>query len=128
MTNAGQVDIAKIDEEMYELILLHLEGMNSNDIESVMGTIHPESPSRTTTEQMLGQMFNMFQIKNEIVSLRFIGVDDDYVYMRFQQSATRLDGPTDFKDNIADQIIACKMEGDSLKIWSVMPLSVDFIE
>lgn len=101
--------------------------LNGHDIEGVISTIHSASPAQGPTRQILGQMFNVFRLKNEIVDTKYIGNDEDYVYIKMKQKITKITGP-EFRDNISDSIVVARREGEAWKVWSMMPLEVTFCE
>jgi hypothetical protein len=101
--------------------------LNSHDLEGVITTIHSSSPANGPTRQILGQLFNVFRLRNELIDTKYIGDADDYVFIRMKQRVTKITGP-EFKDNISDSIVAAKKEGKVWKVWSMMPLEVNFCD
>jgi len=101
--------------------------LNGHDLEGVIGTIHSSSPAQGPTRQMFGQMFNAYRLKNELLDTRYIGMDDDYVYIKMKQKVSKLQGP-EFRDFISGALVVAKKDKGDWKVWSIMPLEMTFCD
>lgn len=100
--------------------------MNDHDLEGVMAMIHCSSPALMPTRHLLGKLMSTYKLKNELLDIKYIGDDSDYVYIRMKHKTIKLEGP-DFIDNITDSIAAMRKDGDVWKIWSMMPLVSNYL-
>jgi len=121
--NQNDKDVAY--QNVLSLLDEHHNYLNNQDIEGVIGTIHSSSPTQGPTRQMLGQMFNAYQLKNELIDTKYIGMDDDYVYIKMKQKITKLKGP-EFRDCISDTLCVARKDKGDWKVWSIMPLEMTF--
>ena len=122
----------KSDEnEMMKMVLGTIEeyynAMNASDLEGTLSMIHSESPTQLQTRQVIGQVMNAFKLNNELLEKRYIGSDDDYIYVKIKQKITKVKVP-EFHNNISDLILAMRKDGESWKIWCMMPLETSLIK
>ncbi len=104
----------------------YYRAMNDKDLEGVLSMIHSSSPAQMPTRQMLGPLMNKFKLIYEFMDLKYIGTDNDYIYIRINQKTTKLEGP-DFRNNMTGTIVVMKQDENIWKIWGVMPLETNFL-
>jgi hypothetical protein len=114
-------------QNVLSVLYEHQNFINNQDLEGVIGTIHSASPSQPATRKMLGQLFNSYRLTNELIDIKYVGCDEDYIYIRMKQKISKLEGP-EFRDNISDSLVAARKESDAWKVWSVMPLAVNYCD
>jgi len=95
--------------------------------DEVIALIHPDSLSYTQTKQMVEQLFSSYHLSVLVIVFKFMGKDKTYAYARVQQEIKKISGP-EFKDNITDQLIVFKQDGDEWKIWTTAVLNIKYID
>ncbi len=95
--------------------------------ENVLATIHPKSLSYAQTEQMLKQLFDVYQLQVGLNAFKYMGKDKTYAYARVQQQTNKISGH-EFKNNITDQLIIFKLDGEDWKIWTTTILNIKFLD
>lgn len=105
----------------------HQNFLNNQDLEGVIGTLHSASPAQEPTRQMLSQLFDAYRLTNELIDTKYVGNDEDYIYIRIKQKVSKLEGP-EFRDNVSDILVAVRKDGNFWKVWSMMPLEVTFCD
>lgn len=106
------------------LIKANAEFMNKEDLEGVMSTIHPESPSYALTESMAKLIFDRYDLKYEVENIKILEENDKEAKVQFTQVTTKIKGP-EFKNNRATGIHLLKMDGESWKIYSTEMTKID---
>jgi hypothetical protein len=106
------------------LIKANAEFMNKEDLEGVMSTIHPESPSYALTESMAKLIFDRYDLKYEVENIKILEENDNEAKVQFTQVTTKIKGP-EFKNNRASGIHLLKMDGESWKIYSTEMTKID---
>ncbi len=106
------------------LIKANAEFMNKEDLEGVMSTIHPESPSYALTESMAKLIFDRYDLKYEVENIKILEENDNEAKVQFTQVTTKIKGP-EFKNKRASGIHLLKMDGESWKIYSTEMTKID---
>jgi len=75
------------------LIKANAEFMNKEDLEGVMSTIHPESPSYALTESMAKLIFDRYDLKYEVENIKILEENDNEAKVQFTQVTTKIKGP-----------------------------------
>ena len=122
ITQEGK-DIAK---ELNSVITNNFKAYELEDIGEVMKTVHSKSPGFEATKQFSSQVFPVYDIKYELLSFKYIGLEGDYALARVKQKTSKVTGP-EFKDNIIDSIVILKRENGLWKLWSQASLTVEYI-
>ncbi|HMN48179.1 MAG TPA: hypothetical protein PKD67_03510 [Ignavibacteriaceae bacterium] len=99
------------------LIKANAEFMNDKNLEGVMSTIHPESPNYPAVETMAKTIFDRYDLKYTIESIKVLEENDNEAKVEFTQLTKKIKGP-EFKDNRTTGIHTLKKDGDSWKIYS----------
>lgn len=100
--------------------------MNEEDLEAVMTTVHPKSPSYASTESMAKQIFERFDLNYKIEKIKVLEQNEKEARVEFVQVTTKIKGK-DFKDNKTTGIHTLKKDGDSWKVYSTEMTNVDFL-
>ena len=109
-----------------EVILANIDFMNTENIEGTLSTIHPDSPSYETTEILIKQIFNLYDLNYKIEKLKVISEDAQEAIVDFTQLTTKLKGP-EFKNNRITGKHTIKRDGDSWKIYSTQILNTEYL-
>ncbi len=95
-------------------------------IEGTMSTIHPESESFETTENLLKQLFKVYDLNYKIEKLEVVDENDQEAVVNFTQVTTKINGP-DFKDNRIRGTHILRKDGDSWKIFSTKITETEYL-
>ena len=109
-----------------ELIKANAAYMNEEDLEAVMTTVHPKSPSYPATESMAKQIFERYDLNYKIENIKVIEQNDKVAKVEFTQITTKIKGK-DFKNNKATGIHTLRKDGDSWKVYSTEMTNVEFL-
>ncbi len=100
--------------------------MNEENFDGVMSTIHPESPSFKTTENLVKKIFETYDLNYKIEKIILIEQKDKEAKVEFIQLTTKIKGP-DFKNNRTYGIHTLKLDGNSWKIFSTEVSDLKFL-
>ncbi|PCJ47149.1 MAG: hypothetical protein COA74_12315 [Gammaproteobacteria bacterium] len=95
--------------------------------DEVIDQIHPNSLSYAQSKQMLKQLFANYQLDVSLKEFKYMGKDKIYAYAKVQQKTLKISGP-EFKNNITEQLIVFKQDGDDWKIWTTAILNIKYLE
>ena len=101
--------------------------MNAEDLEGVMTTVHPKSPSYDGTEAMAKQIFERYDLNFKIENIKVLEQNDNEAKVQFTQLTTKIKG-VDFKNNKATGIHTLRKDGDSWKVYSTEMVNVEFLD
>jgi hypothetical protein len=119
---SGKEDIA---QAIKAVVLKNLKATEAEDLDLVMQTIHTQSPAYVSTKQQIPPSFENFDLKYELLSLKYIGYDGEYAVVRTKQSTQKISGPA-FQNNEIDMIQVFKKEADKWKFWNQAILEIKF--
>lgn len=118
-------------EKKYEtpeaLIKANAAYMNEENLEGVMTTVHPKSPSYEGTEAMAKQIFERYDLNFKIENMKVLEQTDKEAKVQFTQVTTKIKG-TDFKNNKTTGIHTLRKDGDSWKVYSTEMVNVEFLD
>jgi hypothetical protein len=97
--------------------------VGNGDVEGMSRTLHSHSPVYAKTRSAMKNW--PFKLETTILYFKVIGEDGDFAFARARTKTTKLSGP-EFQDNVTDALHAFKKEGADWKIWSSLPLTVEF--
>ncbi|MGC8644082.1 MAG: hypothetical protein ACP5XB_29835 [Isosphaeraceae bacterium] len=118
---------ARIAYDLRATITENIRSTQAEDLEAMMKTIHSKSPLSQPTRQQVSQIFGKVTgLKYELVSLKFLTVDEEYALARIRQRTTKI--PIEnFRNNEIDMIMAFKREGGAWKIWNQAILEIKYL-
>ncbi|VAW88068.1 hypothetical protein MNBD_GAMMA16-2017 [hydrothermal vent metagenome] len=99
----------------------------SESIDDVMKTIHPESPAAMHIKTGLEQIFPVFDLNVSLVEFSFVGLDNNYAMARVKQKMEKVSGPASFKSHVNEQLLVFKQEAREWKIWQAVMLDVEYL-
>jgi hypothetical protein len=109
-----------------EVIQANIDYMNSEDLDGVMSTIHPESPSFNTTENLAKQLFKIYDLNYKIEKVEVTSESDQEATVNFTQLTTKISGPQ-FRNNRIQGTHTVRKDGDSWKLYSTKILNTEFL-
>jgi len=112
--------------DVKSVILENFEHTKNEDFEAVMGDVHSQSPAYLQTQQILQQLFPVYDLQYELVSYTFIGEDNEYAYAKVKQRTKKISGPA-FQDNEVEVLMIFKKENDAWKLWTQANLAIEYL-
>jgi hypothetical protein len=110
-----------------EAVKRHVQTQQDEDLKAFMETIHTQSPVNLATKTQMPPLFEAFDFKLEILSLKFVGKDDDYAFVRTKIRTTKTSGAA-FKNTDMDQLLIFRLEDQKWKLWNQSVLEFQFRE
>lgn len=108
------------------VIYANAKFMTEESLSDLIGTIHPESPAFKSTEQMIKELFEMYDLDYKIESLVIVEEGADEATVKFVQKTLKVNGPQ-FRNNRIEGIHQLKRDGDSWKIYNTSIDNVDYL-
>jgi hypothetical protein len=117
-----------IEAQLKKAVLENIKSTEAEDVEATMKTIHSRSPLYQASRKQLSQIFGKhLGIKYELVSLKYLARDGEYVIARVLQRTTQ-SPPVNIKNNESDMIVAFRKEGQTWKFWNQAPLEYRYLK
>jgi hypothetical protein len=110
-----------------DVINANAEFMNAKDLDGMMSTIHPESPNYPAVESMAKLIFERYDLKYTIESMKILEENESEARVEYTQLTKKIKGP-EFKDNRTIGIHTLKKDGDSWKIYSTKMTKITFLD
>jgi len=124
---ASAQDALPSDEELISVLRSNLQAYNEKNIKGVMDTIDPNSPGYSQTEALTSQVFQQYDLRFEIKSVKVINKKIDEAQIRMVQITRKIKGP-DFRDNEATSIQTLKKINGSWKISGTKMEDVKYLD
>lgn len=109
-----------------EVVEKNIEFMSAEDLEGTMSTIHPESGSYETTENIIKQLFKVYDLNYKIEKLKVISENAQEAIVEFTQVTTKLNGP-EFDNNRIKGTHIIRKDVDSWKIFSTKITGTEYL-
>ncbi len=111
-------------EAIFGVVHEHVHAFEKKDVETVMATIHPESPAYEGTKAMVGLMFKSVDLKYELSDLRLESATPEEMKVSFKQKTTKTGGSGQFTDNIVEGIHTLRRDQETWKIFKTLQLKI----
>jgi len=108
------------------VIRANIEFFNLEDLDGTMSTIHPESPSYKQTEEIVEELFKIYDINSKYEKLEVVKKNDNEAEVNFVQLTTKIKGP-EFKNNRLTGKHLLKKYKNSWKIFSTETINVTYL-
>ncbi len=102
----------------------HVHAFEKKDVETVMATIHPQSPAYAGTQEVVEMMFQTVDLKYDLSDLRLENATPEEVKVSFKQKTVKLGGAAPFQDNIVEGIHTLRQDKGAWKIYKTIQLKV----
>jgi ketosteroid isomerase-like protein len=108
-----------VDENaVFSSIKDNLKAMQNKDLEGVMATIHPDSPSFGSTREVLLDLFKKYDLRFTITDLKIISATPEEVKVSFVQETERLKGPEDLQSSRCKGVHTLRKDHGKWKIYN----------
>jgi hypothetical protein len=104
----------------------NIKAMNGEDLDKAMATIDEQSASYDQTKQMAKKIFELYDLKYELDSLRVITLTDEEARVGCVQTTTKLKGPA-FRDNRIDFVHTLRKVDGNWKIYNSKVMRIDYL-
>lgn len=101
-----------------ECVRRNITAMESNDIEAVMATIHPKSPSANGAREQTLAIFDQFKLAYALENVAVKEARPDGIKVDFTMTTKKVSGPEGFTDNRVEGVHLLKRDDKQWKIWS----------
>lgn len=91
--------------------------------DAVLSTLHPESPARAETAEVLQHLFDTYDLSYDLLSFRFLGRDGDCAVAVGEQKTVKVRGP-EFRNNVIRSVYVFRRHGASWTLWHQVILDV----
>jgi len=111
-----------VDENaVFSTIKDNLNAMQNKDMDGVMATVHPESPSYGSTREVLLDLFKKYDLRFTLTDLKVVSATPSEVQVSFVQKTERLKGPADLQSSICDGVHTLRKDHGKWKIYNTIP-------
>ena len=108
------------------VIYANAKYMTEKNLEAVMGTIHPESPVFESTEKIVKQIFEQFDLSYKIEKIEIIEESEEEALVKFIQLTTKLNN-FQFKNNRLTGVHTLRKDGSSWKIYTTKSSNLEYL-
>ena len=117
----------EVEAELKAVVVANMEAAEKKDLEGIKATVHTQSPAYLGTVDAMRKLFEHYDLRYELVSLRYVGSDGDYAFAHGSQKTKKVQGPA-FKDNTVDSVYVFRKEEGKWKLWQQAVLEVKYAE
>jgi hypothetical protein len=117
---------AQTPNDPVSIIRENIRAMNDEDLDGMMATIDEQSPSYDQTKQMSKKLFEMYDLKYELDSLKIVTQTEDEARLECVQTTTKIKGPA-FRDNKIAFIHSLKKSEGHWKIYYSKIVRLDYL-
>lgn len=108
------------------VIYANAKYMNEENLSEVMNTIYSKSPVYDATENLVKELFSIYDLEYKVENLIIIEETEDDAQVRFVQTTSKINGP-EFKNNRLTGIHQLKKENGSWKIYNTIREKLDYL-
>jgi len=105
---------------LFATIQDNVKALENKDVDGVMATIHPRSPSYGSTRKMLEEMFSSIDLKFTLSDLRVISASPTEARVAFVQKTEKVGGGHEFHDNTIEGTHILRPDMGKWKIYSTV--------
>lgn len=124
---ARAADAVGLEDALREVVERNLSAFNREDGSATMQSVHSMSPDYTSMQQALPNQFHTLDARTELVSLRYIGHDEEFAVARVKLKTVDQSGKP-FAPNLLDTIAVFHQENGEWKYWSNHVLGVQVLQ
>jgi len=122
-----EVDLKALTAALKEVTEKNFEAMNAEDVEMAVSVIHPNSTAYSQALQSIKQLNEVYDLKYDLLSFKFISLDDKYAIARVKQRTMKIKGPK-FRDNEVDIYNIYRQHEGDWKIWQTTILEITYLD
>ena len=111
-------------EVLFGAIHEHIHALEKKDVETVMATIHPESPQLDEMREGAALMFKMVDAKYTLSDLRIESATPEEVKVSYVEKMEIIGGDRKFVDNIVEGIFTLRPDKGRWKIYKTLATKI----
>ena len=115
-------------KELKDVIKSNIFAVSKRNINMALDTIHPESPTKESSKDMMTYIFARLQLKYTIQQLEVIEVDGEEAKVQVLQVTQKLSGNAAFRDNRVKMLHTLKRDGKKWKMYSSEALLIEYLK
>jgi len=117
---------AETPNDPVSVVQENIKAMNDENLDKTMATIDEQSASYDQTKQVAQRLFDIYDLKYELDSLRVITKTDDEARVECIQTTTKVRGPA-FRDNRIDFVHSLRKVDGIWKIYNSKVMKLDYL-
>jgi hypothetical protein len=118
---------ADVAGELENVMKTNADGITHKDLEKAMSAIHSKSPGFVQTKEITERLLKDYNLKQRIVSFKFLGADKDYAVARVKTETVQDKGPA-FKNNVVDSMQVFRKDSGKWKLWTSATLEIKYLD
>lgn len=115
------------DDEITSVIFENLKFAENEDLEGCMATIHEQSPTYAVTEKQMEQIFDIYDLKYKMESVKVIEKSSQEAVVEYVQITSKENGP-EFRDNKVKGTHTLKKSNGKWKLYSSEITSIEYLD
>lgn len=104
----------------FQVIEDNVQALNNRDVDAVMATVHPESPTFAVTRDLVNQMLSSLELKFSVSDLMLVTSTPEEAQVTFVQKTEKVGGTGQFQDNIVRGIHTLRLDHGKWKIYRTL--------
>lgn len=104
-----------------KLLKENLKAYQTEDLNKLMDSIHPNSPVREQTEELSQMAFSLYDLEHQYSNLEIIELSDSEATIQVTQTVKKISG-SDFKDNRVTSIQILKKYNGQWKFFDLLAI------
>ena len=127
-----RTEVEKLDpvtiKELQDVVRTNIFAVSKRNINMALSTIHPESPTKESSKDMMTYIFARLQLKYTIQQLKVTEIDGDEAKVEVLQVTQKLSGNAAFRDNRVKMLHTMKRDGKKWKMYSSEALFIEYLK
>jgi hypothetical protein len=117
---------AETPNDPVSVVQENIKAMNNKDLDKAMATVDEQSASYDQTKQIAKKLFELYDLKYELDSVRVIMQTDDEARVGCMQTTRKVRGP-EFRDNKIDFVHTLRKVDGNWKIYYSKVMKLDYL-
>ena len=115
-------------KELKDLVRTNIFAVSKKNLNMALSTIHPESPTKESSKDMMSYIFARLQLKYTIQLLEVKEIDGDEAKVEVLQVTQKVSGDAAFRDNRVKMLHTMKRDGQKWKMYSSEALLIEYLK
>ena len=119
----------KADEQALRTVIQkNLKALQDENLGDYLSTLHPESPGYAKMEMLCPKIFEIYELKHDLVNTEVLNISDNEARVRTTQEARRISGPENYRDNRSITVHTLKKYEGEWKLFKTEDESMELLE
>lgn len=115
-------------KELKDVVRTNIFAVHKKNLNMALSTIHPESPTKESSKDMMTYIFARLQLKYTIQALEVKDIDGDEAKVEVLQVTQKVSGEAAFRDNRVKMLHTMKRDGKKWKMYSSEALLIEYLK